>query len=83
LVNRGWGCLSFASLGTVSDNKEWLDRLKGMFGHSSKAMVYEVYGKYVTGIEKDTGQIRGYYGSVNLERETGSAGAPQVFHDFR
>jgi len=26
-------------------------------------MVYEVYGKYVAGIEKDTGQIREYFGN--------------------
>ena len=39
------------------------ERLIGLLGHGSKQMVYEVYGKYVAGIEKDTGQIRGYFGN--------------------
>jgi len=26
-------------------------------------MIYEVYGKYVKGIEKDAGQIREYFGN--------------------
>jgi len=39
------------------------ERLIGLLGHGSKQMVYEVYGKYVAGIEKDTGQIREYFGN--------------------
>jgi hypothetical protein len=30
-------------------------------------MVYEVYGKYVKGLEKDAGQILEYFGSDFLE----------------
>ncbi|HOI96574.1 MAG TPA: tyrosine-type recombinase/integrase [Syntrophobacter fumaroxidans] len=39
------------------------ERLVGLLGHGSKQMVYEVYGKYVQGMEKDTGQIREYFGN--------------------
>jgi len=31
-------------------------------GHSSKAMVYDVYGNYVEGLEKDKGEIIWYFG---------------------
>jgi integrase len=31
-------------------------------GHSSKKMIYEVYGNYVEGLEKDTGKILEYFG---------------------
>lgn len=34
------------------------ERLIRLLGHGSKQMVYEVYGKYVKDIGKDTGQIR-------------------------
>lgn len=30
--------------------------------HDSKEMVYEVYGKYVEGLETDAGEIREYLG---------------------
>jgi integrase len=39
------------------------ERLVGLLGHGSKQMVYEVYGKYVQGVEKDAGLIRGYFGN--------------------
>jgi len=31
-------------------------------GHASKKMIYEVYGRYVEGLEKDRLQILGYFG---------------------
>lgn len=31
-------------------------------GHSSKQMVYEVYGSYIPGVEKDSEKIREYFG---------------------
>jgi len=31
-------------------------------GHGSKKMVYEVYGNYVEGLEKDAGRILEYFG---------------------
>jgi integrase len=31
-------------------------------GHGSKQMLYEVYGKYVEGLETDAGNILDYYG---------------------
>ncbi len=31
-------------------------------GHSSKQMIYEIYGKYVEGIEEDADKIRAYFG---------------------
>jgi integrase len=40
------------------------ERLIRLLGHGSKQMVYEVYGKYVDGIEADTGQIREYFGNA-------------------
>jgi integrase len=43
------------------------DRLAHLMGHGSKQMVYEVYGKYVKGLEKDAGQILEYFGSDFLE----------------
>jgi len=38
------------------------NRLVNLMGHGSKEMVYEVYGKYVEGLEKDAGKILGYFG---------------------
>jgi len=34
------------------------NRLVNRMGHSSKQMVYEVYGGYITGLEKDKEKIR-------------------------
>ncbi|MDF1556100.1 MAG: tyrosine-type recombinase/integrase [Deferrisomatales bacterium] len=36
------------------------ERLVRLMGHGSKQMVYEVYGKYVEGLETDREQIREY-----------------------
>lgn len=38
------------------------NRLVNLMGHASKQMIYEVYGRYVEGLEKDRLQILGYYG---------------------
>ena len=35
---------------------------RSMMGHASKQMVYEVYGKYVEGLEKDRMAILRYFG---------------------
>lgn len=39
------------------------NKLVGLMGHGSKEMVYEVYGKYVEGLETDAGKILGYFGN--------------------
>ena len=39
-----------------------LNRLEKLMGHGSKQMLYEVYGKYVEGLETDAGNILDYYG---------------------
>lgn len=39
------------------------NKLVNLMGHSSKKMVYDVYGKYVEGLEKDAGKILEYFGS--------------------
>lgn len=38
------------------------NRLVNLMGHSSKKMIYEVYGNYVEGLEKDAGKILEYFG---------------------
>jgi len=38
------------------------NKLVNLMGHSSKKMVYEVYGKYVEGLETDAGNILSYFG---------------------
>lgn len=38
------------------------NRLVGLMGHASKQMVYEVYGQYVEGLEKDRMAILRYFG---------------------
>jgi integrase len=38
------------------------NRLVSLMGHGSKQMVYEEYGKYVEGLEKDSGKILDYFG---------------------
>lgn len=38
------------------------NRLVGLMGHGSKQMVYEVYGKYVEGLEEDREKILDYFG---------------------
>ncbi len=44
---------------TISMNK---DRLVDLMGHSSRKMVYDVYGRYVKGLETDAGKISNYFG---------------------
>jgi integrase len=39
------------------------NKLVRLMGHGSKKMVYEVYGNYVEGLEKDAGQILEYFGN--------------------
>jgi integrase len=38
------------------------NKLVNLMGHSSKKMVYDVYGNYVQGLEKDAGKILSYFG---------------------
>jgi integrase len=38
------------------------NKLVSLMGHSSKKMVYDVYGNYVKGLEEDAGKILGYFG---------------------
>jgi integrase len=38
------------------------NKLVKLMGHSSKKMVYEVYGNYVEGLEEDAGKILEYFG---------------------
>jgi integrase len=38
------------------------NKLVSRMGHSSKQMIYEIYGKYVEGIEEDADKIRAYFG---------------------
>lgn len=40
-------------------------------GHGSKEMLYNVYGKYVQGLEADLDQILEYFGEDYLGRQTG------------
>jgi integrase len=39
-----------------------MDRLVKLMGHGSKQMVYEVYGKYVEGLEADAEEILAFFG---------------------
>jgi integrase len=39
-----------------------INRLENLMGHGSKQMIYEVYWKYVEGLETDAGNILDYYG---------------------
>ena len=39
-----------------------INRLENLMGHASKQMIYEVYGKYVEGLETDAGKILDYFG---------------------
>ena len=38
------------------------NRLVNLMGHGSKQMIYEVYGRYVEGLERDRLKILGYFG---------------------
>ena len=48
------------------------NKLVNLMGHSSKKMVYEVYGNYVEGLEKDAGNILEYFGRdfIGLKENT-------------
>ena len=39
------------------------NRLVSLMGHASKQMIYEVYGRYTEGLEKDRQAIQGYFGN--------------------
>ncbi|MEW6490812.1 MAG: tyrosine-type recombinase/integrase [Thermodesulfobacteriota bacterium] len=45
------------------------ERLVRLMGHGSKKMIYEVYGRYVEGLESDAGMIRDYFGKDFLGLE--------------
>ena len=38
------------------------NRLVNLMGHANKRMIYEAYGRYVEGLEKDRPQILAYFG---------------------
>ncbi|QXM09166.1 hypothetical protein [Geomonas subterranea] len=38
------------------------NRLVNLMGHASKQMIYEVYGRYVEGLEQDRLRILSYFG---------------------
>ena len=48
------------------------NKLVNLMGHSSKKMIYEVYGNYVEGLEEDAGNILEYFGKdfVGLKENT-------------
>lgn len=48
------------------------NKLVNLMGHSSKKMVYEVYGNYVEGLETDAGMILNYFGKdfIGLNKNT-------------
>ncbi len=48
------------------------NKLVNLMGHGSKKMIYEVYGNYVEGLEKDAGKISEYFGrdSLGLKENT-------------
>ena len=49
------------------------NKLVNLMGHSSKKMIYDVYGNYVQGLEEDAGKILGYFGKDFLGlKETGT-----------
>jgi integrase len=39
------------------------NRLVDLTGHASKKMIYETYGKYVKGLEKDKQLVLDYFGN--------------------
>ena len=39
-----------------------MDKMVSLMGHGSRQMIYEVYGKYIPGIEADVEKIRRYFG---------------------
>ncbi len=39
------------------------NKIVSLMGHGSKQMIYEVYGKYVEGLETDVGKISDYFGN--------------------
>ena len=48
------------------------NKLVNLMGHSSKKMVYEVYGNYVEGLETDVGMILNYFGKdfIGINKNT-------------
>lgn len=53
------------------------NRLVHLMGHSSKKMVYDVYGGYVEGLEKDVEKICGYFGEDFISQKR--IATPTVF----
>ena len=45
------------------------NRLVSLMGHGSKQMIYEVYGKYVEGLEEDREKILAYFGEDFISRK--------------
>ena len=48
------------------------NKLVKLMGHSSKKMIYDVYGNYVDGLEEDAGTILEYFGKdfIGLKENT-------------
>ncbi len=49
------------------------ERLVALMGHGSKQMVYEVYGRYMEGVERDADAIREYFGLKNKGLDSGDS----------
>jgi integrase len=45
------------------------NRLVSLMGHASKQMIYEVYGRYVEGLEEDAADILDYYGDDFVKKK--------------
>ncbi|UPU37474.1 tyrosine-type recombinase/integrase [Geomonas paludis] len=46
-----------------------INKLEHLMGHGSKQMLFEIYGKYVQGLEDDKNSILGFMGTDFLQRE--------------
>ncbi|MDD2899608.1 MAG: histidine kinase dimerization/phospho-acceptor domain-containing protein [Desulfuromonadaceae bacterium] len=56
-----------------------LNKLVDLMGHSSKRIIYEVYGKYVKGLEEDQRLILEYFGKDYLDSRNEMTLDPQTF----
>ncbi len=67
---------------SVVENKEisvtcpHTNRLVNLMGHASKQMIYEVYGKYTKGLERDRLAILRYFGKERLQNTALKAESP-------
>jgi hypothetical protein len=68
-----------------TDASSGSNKLVNLIGHSSKKMIFEVYGNYIEGLETDAGKILKYFGNdfIGLKENTTLIFTEKLYRKYR